>query len=412
MFNRTNLTKCSCILAGFIEFVVNPLFSEWYRFLPTSLSKSMLDNCSSNKSSWKVIIEEENQAELLKKAELEKEKLEEVCQENINVSIQEAEPNDFDEEESDTVEEARLPLTFAHLMDDEDGSLYTGSRRGSCRSLSPLREMPEEGWEPEVRRHSMPPSYLGREIPTLMTIRRDTLPLTQYLRRRSLPTAMILHATSLDKLSGKISALAFNRETFDKRSVSMEELLARPKISNLSPSFETSRLASGLAVFAEIPRSRSHGNAFRFVSASLGSKASHIQGIDNRDSENNSAVDSDSDTDSHTFHKDINSPSREDSDGEFCSGEATHHHKSFNCVGLTLPDTTEEERMVLNASALVNKSRRSSFDRVNVNQSDVVRRSSFDRVNLTGNPDFESSTVSTDLTKQISNTIKTTGLSQ
>lgn len=392
--------------------MVNPLFSEWYRFLPTSLSKSMLDNCSSNKSSWKVIIDEENQAELLKKAELEKEKLEEVCQENINVSIQEAEPNDFDEEESDTVEEARLPLTFAHLMDDEDGSLYTGSRRGSCRSLSPLREMPEEGWEPEVRRHSMPPSYLGREIPTLMTIRRDTLPLTQYLRRRSLPTAMILHATSLDKLSGKISALAFNRETFDKRSVSMEELLARPKISNLSPSFETSRLASGLAVFAEIPRSRSHGNAFRFVSASLGSKASHIQGIDNRDSENNSAVDSDSDTDSHTFHKDINSPSREDSDGEFCSGEATHHHKSFNCVGLTLPDTKEEERMVLNASALVNKSRRSSFDRVNVNQSDIVRRSSFDRVNLTGNPDFDSSTVSSDLTKQISNTIKTTGLSQ
>ena len=236
-----------------MQFVVHPLFVEWYRFLPSKLSKEMLDNLDINKKKWQKVIEEEQERQMAQ----------ENAQEVENSSTEEEDNDDLDDEMSDTVEEARLPLNFTHLIDnDEENTLVSKGRRASCQTPPSLKEIRENGWDPEQRRHSMPPAYLRREI-TCVTIRRNSLPMNQIRRRSSLPTAVILHATSLDKLSGKFSNFSSTRYSSGEKSLSMEELLSRPKISNLTLSYETSRLASGLS---DISHHRSQGNTFKFRS--------------------------------------------------------------------------------------------------------------------------------------------------
>ncbi|XP_061192536.1 high affinity cAMP-specific 3',5'-cyclic phosphodiesterase 7A-like isoform X2 [Saccostrea echinata] len=248
MCNRVTTTTAR-IQAGFMEYVVNPLFYAWRQFLPSKLSDVMLDNVAQNLKNWREVIEEEG--EINKPTESDEEVL--------------------NQEKSDTVEEGRLPLNYIHITDDDSNSLCTDSRRGSCRSLSPVREILENGWDPEQRRHSMPPAYVKREI-TCVTIRRESVPMSQFLRRRSLPTAMLVQTSSLEKLSGKLSALA-QRHNMANKSISMEELMSRPKISNLTTSYETSLLASGLSVVTDPLYSKSdplysnsHSSIVRFLS--------------------------------------------------------------------------------------------------------------------------------------------------
>ncbi|XP_038047400.1 calcium/calmodulin-dependent 3',5'-cyclic nucleotide phosphodiesterase 1C-like isoform X2 [Patiria miniata] len=50
------------IQAGFMQFVVEPLFTEWQRFMPTQLSEGMLRNVVKNKASWKAFGEQEKAA--------------------------------------------------------------------------------------------------------------------------------------------------------------------------------------------------------------------------------------------------------------------------------------------------------------------------------------------------------------
>ena len=227
-----------------MEFVVQPLFKEWQRFLPTKLSKCMMDNIAKNKCQWQEKIKEDN-AKMSVNPDI---KTPEVSK---NDEEEESKENSFDnDEEADKVQDGRLPLTFNHLVEDDDTSSYSGSRRGSCRSLSPLRELSEEHWNPEIRRHSMPPAYIQREL-TYVTLKRECLPITQYLRRRSLPTAMIFQTTSLEKLIGKFP-MYLSEKSSDSfhgvRSCSMEELLAKPKLGNLSPNVDTSRLLSSSSI--------------------------------------------------------------------------------------------------------------------------------------------------------------------
>lgn len=228
-------------VSGFMEYVVNPLFFAWRQFLPSKLSHTMLDNVAQNLKHWQDVITREEEGNKSKDSD------EEVVNE---------------EERNDTVEDGRLPLNYIHITDEESNSLCTDSRRGSCRSLSPVREITENGWDPEQRRHSMPPAYIRREI-TCVTIRRDSVPMAQYIRRRSLPTAMLVQTNSLEKLSGKLSALA-QRHNMANKSISMEELMSRPKISNLTASYETNLLASGLSVVTD-PYSKSHSSIVRFL---------------------------------------------------------------------------------------------------------------------------------------------------
>uniref|UniRef100_A0A8W8IQJ8 PDEase domain-containing protein n=1 Tax=Magallana gigas TaxID=29159 RepID=A0A8W8IQJ8_MAGGI len=240
MCNRLTTTTAK-IQAGFMEYVVNPLFFAWRQFLPSKLSHTMLDNVAQNLKHWQDVITREEEGNKSKDSD------EEVVNE---------------EERNDTVEDGRLPLNYIHITDEESNSLCTDSRRGSCRSLSPVREITENGWDPEQRRHSMPPAYIRREI-TCVTIRRDSVPMAQYIRRRSLPTAMLVQTNSLEKLSGKLSALA-QRHNMANKSISMEELMSRPKISNLTASYETNLLASGLSVVTD-PYSKSHSSIVRFL---------------------------------------------------------------------------------------------------------------------------------------------------
>ena len=234
---------CLDCITGFMEYVVNPLFFAWRQFLPSKLSDVMLDNVAQNLKYWRDAINTESEISQSKESD------EEVVNE---------------EEQTDTVEEGRLPLNYIHIADEDSNSMCTtDSRRGSCRSLSPVHEITENGWDPEQRRHSMPPAYIRKEI-TCVTIRRDSVPMAQYLRRRSLPTAMLVQTNSLEKLSGKLSALA-QRHSMSNKSISMEELLSRPKISNLTASYETNLLASGLSVVADPLYSKSHSSIVRFL---------------------------------------------------------------------------------------------------------------------------------------------------
>ncbi|XP_060071869.1 high affinity cAMP-specific 3',5'-cyclic phosphodiesterase 7A-like [Ylistrum balloti] len=313
------------IQAGFIEFVVNPLFQEWYRFLPTQLSETMLKNMKSNQARWKEIMKEETAEKV--KVEIQEDLVEEEKGETKEEENEE-EVNNNTDEENDFVQEARLPLTFTHLVnEDECSSSSNGSRRGSCRSLSPLREIPENQWNPEIRRHSMPPAYLQKEI-TCVTIRRDSLPHTQYIRRRSLPTAMILHTTSMDRLLGKLSPFPSPGRPAG-RSISIDSLVTQPKISNLSPSFEASRLFSGLSLSSEITSLNGSTGSVKFVGAQnlLGSRTTPNWGY--KGSQLGKL-----DSTSHTFHSQLLSAEASQSAGDLAQGETTVISPvSFNCVG-------------------------------------------------------------------------------
>ena len=57
------LSSCYLLyIPGFITYVVEPLFLEWERFLPTGLSRTMLYNVKKNKASWEEILEQEKLA--------------------------------------------------------------------------------------------------------------------------------------------------------------------------------------------------------------------------------------------------------------------------------------------------------------------------------------------------------------
>lgn len=330
---------------------MKPLFQEWHRFLPTKLSEAMLTNVLANQVRWNEIVKEETEKT---KVEIQEEV---VCDDDEE---EEEEIYNNSDEENDIVQETRLPLTFTHLLDDEEcsSSSYGGSRRGSCRSLSPLCEIPENQWNPEIRRHSMPPAYLQKDI-TCVTIRRDSLPHTQYIRRRSLPTAMILHTTSMDRLIGKLSPFPFTDRIIDK-SLSIDSLLTQPKISNLSPSFEASRLFSGLSLSSEIV---SH-KASKYNKNLL-----NVTNVSGRAASNRGYKGSTMDNTSQTFH----SP-KAFHGVELTQGETTGTPPvSFNCVGAmsssdqddSSVSNTEGGGKPLNCLPEYNK-KTLAFDRVNV----------------------------------------------
>ncbi|VDI75803.1 high affinity cAMP-specific 3',5'-cyclic phosphodiesterase 7 [Mytilus galloprovincialis] len=381
-----NATTVAKIQAGFLQFVVAPLFQEWQRFLPTPLSSHMITNVKLNLEQWQIIIADENKEKEILIAE------QELNEQNDKSDVEDSAETvslHVTDEEDDKVEDGRLPLTFAHLLDDQEDLSYNSSRRGSIRSLSPVREEPDSLLL-EQRRHSMPPCCFQKEI-TNVTVHRDILPLTQYLRRRSLPTAMILHATSLERLTDKLSALASERVTLQKKSTSMEDFLARPKISNLSPSFEASRLASGLYVSSQ---PSSHGNAVRFLSKRR--KSQTLPHSEDDDSDHGDSNDSDFETqDDHTFPKEA-LVNRTQFSVPIISREATH--PSFNCV-----NNIEHDRVVNSLHEGL----------TNFHELNVKGNSPIDKMPHIESTDFDSGLIPPDITKKVvPNAVSPTSLSQ
>ncbi|KAK3090192.1 hypothetical protein FSP39_009916 [Pinctada imbricata] len=397
MCNRQTTTVAK-IQAGFMQFVVHPLFSEWSRFLPSKLSTEMLDNIDKNKKKWQCVIQEEQEKQLLQ----EKKEEEEVNSSNEEDKIE----SDIEDEMSDTVEEARLPLTFTHLVDnDDENSLAPGSRRGSCRSLSPLREISENGWCPEQRRHSMPPACFRREV-TCVTIKRDSLPMNQYHRRRSLPTAVIVHTTSLDKLSGRLSGLATSKNSSGGKSISMEELLARPKISNLTMSYEASRLASGLS---DVTQYRSQGGSVRFKNlpqvSQIPVSVTEPRKLDKVTSEKeNIPLNPNS---GHVINKEPfqTLPSdvafaQNSEKSNVSTSFNPHSHEALNCVDKHNVQTPKPPVVVVGETTLTEPER-----------TDICSNS-LDRVNLIGNPPEDSSLLNLGISRSMNSTIKPASLSQ
>ncbi|GAB1606418.1 cAMP-specific 3',5'-cyclic phosphodiesterase 7B-like [Argonauta hians] len=220
-------TSVAKIQAGFMEHVVYPLFHEWSRFVPSDLSRSMLENVKTNKNRW----EKERAVELQREAELneectsgslssvfEQDEMNEPC--NITCDTDNSES-----EEGDIIGETR----FLSTLPSRHGSL---DHSESIRSNSPIMEN-RENFVPGSRRHSLPLSYFRRDS-IRVTVRRESCPHVQR-SRRNVPRNNFFHATSLE---------GFFPST--KKSISIESILSRPKITTLSPSSEACRLASRL----------------------------------------------------------------------------------------------------------------------------------------------------------------------
>ncbi|XP_046566808.1 high affinity cAMP-specific 3',5'-cyclic phosphodiesterase 7A-like isoform X1 [Haliotis rubra] len=232
--NRKSNTVAK-IQAGFMEFVVTPLFMEWYRFMPSDLSRRLLDNIAKNKIRWKKIIDEE--ALQVHESDSSSSKNEHSNDDPDDSDEEEEEvEDDVCSEENDVVEN---DINLAYHYDSEQMS-------ESGRSLSPVSEDVNVIIVPGSRRHSMPPVFIRRDLNFYLGIRRDSGPKVPLLRRQSLPTTTLFKSTSADITVSP----AVVKEV---RSLSMEALMSRPKISNLSPSIEASRLASGLEYLNFVP---------------------------------------------------------------------------------------------------------------------------------------------------------------
>ncbi|XP_041359600.1 high affinity cAMP-specific 3',5'-cyclic phosphodiesterase 7A-like isoform X2 [Gigantopelta aegis] len=231
-------TTVAKIQAGFMEFVVNPLFLEWQRFNPTELSRKMLDNVEKNKNNWKKIIEEESVQNHVTESDSFSSKFE-----GDNPPLEEESHegnNDDDDDGESSLSEGKSEADDVVENDVNLNFIYTEEQQSeSGRSLSPVSEdsetIPVCGGS---RRHSVPPSLFRRDLNFYLGIRHDSVPKIPYMRRQSLPTTAIYRTTSGDRHASERSR--------DSRSLSMDTLVARPKLSNLSPSMEASRCASGM----------------------------------------------------------------------------------------------------------------------------------------------------------------------
>ncbi|XP_070195159.1 high affinity 3',5'-cyclic-AMP phosphodiesterase 7A-like isoform X2 [Littorina saxatilis] len=254
------------IQIGFMEVVVRPLFMEWKRFLPTPLSTKMLDNILTNKQNWQKISERDALSKtatvtaavsmadsnstlsdvsnrlaegILKDGNRNNATLgqEEVCQtdmveeeEEEEETLGEKEVVEFLEEEhhgeeADTVENT-VNLAFHYQTDSEQAS-----EMGS-HSLPPVSE--EEQLmllaQNSRRRHSMP-VVVRKDLGFYMGLRKDSFTRSNLTRRQSLPATPVMPSYLLAGTAGASRA--------SHRHLSIEGLMTRPKISNLSSSVDT-----------------------------------------------------------------------------------------------------------------------------------------------------------------------------
>ncbi|XP_074641590.1 high affinity 3',5'-cyclic-AMP phosphodiesterase 7A-like isoform X4 [Tubulanus polymorphus] len=218
--NNTTVAK---IQSGFIQFVVGPLFQEWFRFLPTLLGEMMMNNLLQNRESWQNV---------LKEAEVEKQR-----------SI--ARENDIAEKENthhllDECLSNFSPVISTETLVTADGvsisetEIVTETRY----KLDPDEVEAELPIRLQLRRHSLPPSVPKIETPSYL-VRRQSFP---HVLKIS-PRMNLNQSTSYQHIRDKAASL--DKISGNNRSHSLEGLLSqRPRITTLSPSIELSRLTS------------------------------------------------------------------------------------------------------------------------------------------------------------------------
>lgn len=283
-----------------MQFVVNPLFKAWDRFLDTDLTKIMLNNLVDNQAKWKAIMEATDDdsegsgsggnESIKDKKNDEKEAVDSIQDLPIIDVLMEAESNsnsisfvgekihdnevdmevvqkvrymyenrlkeekmsepegeeeeDEDEEEEDkNDEEDDIVGHDVNLMYhyQTDSSEHLGDAGGRC--LSPVNEDMEHiyGSSGNGRRFSMP-HMVRKDLNFYLGLRREGNVLRNpFSRRQSLPvTAMRFQSVNVNT-SDNLSVPADSKSP---RSVSMDTLLSRPKISNLSPNMDASFINS------------------------------------------------------------------------------------------------------------------------------------------------------------------------
>ena len=215
-------TKNSSVLAGFMQYVVRPLFVEWYRFSPTRQSRTLLDNIDINKIKWDEIIAEETSED-----EEEEERLEPLDEEEQSSETTAA--DGLSEDSKSETDESKENENPEELLSDDDDQI-------------PLAPLPEQCSSPVVfpyrRRHSMPTQIAVRH---LMLPRRCC---NAQSRRHSLPHANILESikmtSSFDRLCEKLSSVLEQLPQNGSRLCEYERL--QPKLTSLSMSTDESCL--------------------------------------------------------------------------------------------------------------------------------------------------------------------------
>ncbi|CAL1534446.1 unnamed protein product, partial [Lymnaea stagnalis] len=243
---------------GFMQFVVNPLFKAWDRFNGTELSAKMLQHLAHNQAQWKAIMDKGGEGE-----ETTSEPGDKLLAEDRQKSSGVLEDEDMDQASSvtDGPQDCPQPSDTKHLQADED---YDGKSEEddvvendvnliyhyqteldeADRVLCSMNSDGEQllAFGGNNRRFSVP-YVVRKDLSFYLGMRKDTCGLdNQFLRRQSLPTtAMYFHTNA---------SAAHNTSP---RSLSMDALLARPKISNLSPSMEACFIGRALDPDSFIP---------------------------------------------------------------------------------------------------------------------------------------------------------------
>ncbi|XP_012940982.1 high affinity cAMP-specific 3',5'-cyclic phosphodiesterase 7A [Aplysia californica] len=261
---------------GFMQFVVSPLFSAWDLFLGSKLSAQLLVHLRQNQASWQTVMDKETDGQELdtdqegdfeeemavvedrkKERRLEKsgdEVFEEGIREDVahhtvhgrclsqpeldlegaKRGVEEGGSAEEGGSEEDDVVENDVNLLYRYPTTDSELSEH------SVRGLSPA----SEDSEPAVcqstssirgRRYSVP--YIRRDLSFYLGLRPGSPGDAAFLRRQSLPvSALYLRGFNTYTDSGQVASIP------QSHCLSMDALIARPKISNLRPGMEVTVL--------------------------------------------------------------------------------------------------------------------------------------------------------------------------
>ncbi|XP_034946298.1 uncharacterized protein [Chelonus insularis] len=205
------------IQVGFFEFVVTPLYQEWYRFLGDGLSVTLMDHLRANQKRWEELITQEN----IEDAKTEMSDLEE-AKDTIS-SDEEVEGMQAEDSSSDVL-----------LPEPAGPSTSSTSRRSSLPVQISIQL--------SGRRHSVPANML-KILPSPRAHRRESIPADDKTKQSLLKRDSLNKLSSLSLLSSRSSLIdsAVN-DSSGERPVSAENLLPEPSIASITSSVKASRL--------------------------------------------------------------------------------------------------------------------------------------------------------------------------
>lgn len=234
------------LVAGFIDFVVKPLFEEFEKFLPCDMLSEQLHNMTTNRMTWGDIAKE--QAAQIRQLSLDV---------DINSNVETVDCGGFTSADSGTESDGiSSPVSSvsgashsdlddlpSDISDIHSHVTQVGERMEWCDSVN------------SERRKSLPiseePSHTRDRYG-----RRESFPRIHDNRRACLPHTSLYQAISFDRLVEKLTNIerpsiksiqpAYNTPLKQVDTVNLDNLLAEPRLSTLCPSIETSKITNYL----------------------------------------------------------------------------------------------------------------------------------------------------------------------